>query len=191
MVPVHDDFTVILDTCVLVPAFLRDVLLNLAEAGVFTIRFSEQTLVELNEVLRRPKSKMAPQSVDWLLSQIRENFDDCIVTSYQSIQIGPSLPDPKDVHVIQAAIKGHAQQIITYNAVHFPSTELNQLDLEVQDPDILLESVFDLYPRRCCQSMKRWLSKNRRPPQDLHQFQTALINHLLPKAAARTSKWKI
>jgi predicted nucleic acid-binding protein len=191
MVPVNDDFTVILDTCVLVPPFLRDLLFNLAEAGVFTIRLSEDTLAELGVVLRMPKFKMAPDRVDWLINQIRENFDDCIVTSYQSIQISPSLPDPKDAHVIQAAVKGHAQQIITYNAKHFPAGELERLDLELQHPDILLESVFDLYPGRCSEAVERWLAKNRRPPQTLHEFQTALINHLLKRAAARTSNWRI
>jgi predicted nucleic acid-binding protein len=71
MVPVNDDFTVILDTCVLVPPFLRDLLFNLAEAGVFTIRLSEDTLAELGVVLRMPKFKMAPDRVDWLINQIR------------------------------------------------------------------------------------------------------------------------
>jgi predicted nucleic acid-binding protein len=190
MVPVNDDFTVILDTCVLVPAFLRDLLLNLAEEGVFTIRFSEDTLAELSDVLKRPKFKMAPSRVDWLISQIRENFDECVVSSYQEIRLSPDLPDPEDAHVIQAALKGHAQQIITYNVQDFPVEELERLDLEVQDPDILLESVFDLYPKRCSQTIKRWLAKNRRPPQNLHEFQTALINCRLKRAAAQSAKWK-
>jgi len=190
MVPVSDDFTVILDTCVLVPAFLRDVLLNVVEDGMFTLRMSEHTLVELGEVLRRPKFKMTAASVDWTINQIRVHFEDCIVTSYESIGIGINLPDPKDAHVIQAALKGNAQQIITYNAKHFPAPELKQLDLEVQDPDILLESVFDLYPGRSCRTIKRWLANNRRPPKDLHEFHVALINHRLQKAAARAAKWK-
>jgi hypothetical protein len=49
----------------------------------------------------------------------------------------------------QAAIKSRAQQIITYNLADFPNEHLDSLDLEAVHPDILLESVFDLYPGPC------------------------------------------
>src|SRR5215469_10859052 len=104
-----DDFTVVLDTCVLVPPLIRDVIFRLAQVGAFTVRFSEDTLIELDDVLQRPKFRMTAEQVTYLLGEIRRNLEDWIVTGYRPITIN-SLPDPKDVHVVQAVVKSEAQQ---------------------------------------------------------------------------------
>jgi len=183
-----DDFTVVLDTCILVPPLLRDVIFTLAQAGAFTVRFSEDTLIELDDVLRRSKFRMTAEQVTYLLGEIRQNLEDWIVTGYRPITIN-SLPDPKDVHVVQAAVKSEAQQIITYNLKDFPNEILAPLDLEVQTPDIFLESAFDLHPRTCCETIERWLVKNQRPPQTKIEFLMALQKHDLRKAAERAARW--
>ena len=90
---------------------------------------------------------------------------------------------------MQAALKSEAQQIITYNLKDFPDQILASLDLEVQTPDIFLESAFDLHPRTCCETIERWLAKNRRPPQNKIEFLMALQRHELRKAAERAARW--
>jgi hypothetical protein len=47
---------------------------------------------------------MTAEQVTYLLGEIRQNLEDWIVTGYQPITIN-SLPEPKDVHVVQAAVK--------------------------------------------------------------------------------------
>lgn len=68
MIPpvIDDDFTVIIDTNVLVQAFLRDLLFNLAKKGVFTLRLSEGILREGDRVLRQEPFNCRPETVDWL-----------------------------------------------------------------------------------------------------------------------------
>jgi predicted nucleic acid-binding protein len=188
--PFADDFTVVLDTNVLVPPFLRDVLLNLTEAGVYTPKISEDILRELDMTLRLPKFNLEEWRVRRIVDLIRQSFSDCIVHGYNSIQVAFELPDPEDLHVIQAAIKSRAQQIITYNLDDFPNEHLESLDLEAVHPDILLESVFDLYPGPCNRVILNWLGRNSRPPQNMHEFRFALINHRLTKATAKTSEWR-
>lgn len=191
MIPpvIGDDFTVIIDTNVLVQAFLRDLLFNLAEKGVFTLRLSEGILREADRVLRQEPFNCRPESVDWLFSQIRLHFSGCMVTGYESIRIEGNLPDERDRQIIQAAVKARAHQIITYNTRHFPSHVLAPFDLEAVKPDILLESVFDIYPDVCRNVVRRWLARNQRPPQNMRQFRQALENYRLRRAAEKTICW--
>jgi predicted nucleic acid-binding protein len=187
--PVSDDFTVFIDTCVLVQGFLRDVLFNLAEAEVYTLRLSDGVLEELKSTLKRPEFNWNPGKVDWLFEEIHRAFAPCIVHGYESIQIHGSLPDEKDRHVIQAAVKSKSQQIVTFNKKHFPRAVLEPLEIEVIVPDVLLESVFDLHPEQCNAAIERYLKGNRRPPQHFHEFQAALANFHLMKAVDKTKRW--
>jgi predicted nucleic acid-binding protein len=60
MIPISDDFTVVVDTCVLAHGFLRDLLFNLAEAGVFSLRLSDDILEELKRTLKGSDFKWNP-----------------------------------------------------------------------------------------------------------------------------------
>jgi hypothetical protein len=79
--------------------------------------------------------------------------------------------------------------ITTSNTRHFPDHVLTPFDLEAVKPDILLESVFDIYPDVCRNVVKRWLARNQRPPQNMRQFRQALENYCLRRAAEKTICW--
>lgn len=65
---------------------------------------------------------------------MREAFDDALVSGWEELEGGLSLPDQDDRHVLAAAIRGGAQAIITANAKDFPAAALAPLGLEaVQD----------------------------------------------------------
>jgi PIN domain len=57
-------------------------------------------------------------------AQMREAFDDALVSDWQEPEGGLSLPDQDDRHVLAAAIRGGAQAIITANAKDFPAAAL-------------------------------------------------------------------
>jgi len=52
---------------------------------------------------------------------MREAFDDALVSGWEELEGGLSLPDQGDRHVLAAAIRGGAQAIITANAKDFPA----------------------------------------------------------------------
>ncbi|GAB2823254.1 hypothetical protein GCM10027176_29530 [Actinoallomurus bryophytorum] len=55
------------------------------------------------------------------LRRLRElmnnSVPDCLVDGYEALTDGLKLPDPDDRHVLAAAIKAHAQVIVTSNLV--------------------------------------------------------------------------
>jgi hypothetical protein len=55
------------------------------------------------------------------------------------------LPDPKDRHVLAAAIESEADVIVTLNLRHFPSSVLEKLGIEAQSPDDSLADIFSLH----------------------------------------------
>ena len=63
---------------------------------------------------------------------------EALVTGYEQLIEGLDLPDPRDRHVLAAAIIGRADVIVTFNLVDFPPEYLLAFDLEALHPDEFL-----------------------------------------------------
>lgn len=120
-------FAALLDTCALWPSRQRDFLLSLAAAGAYRPLWSEEILAELHDcemdkLLDRGSTQAdAQQDADWLLSRLREYFDEAIVEGWEPLEGTYGLPDPDDEHVLAAAVKGGAGVIVTDNVKDFPA----------------------------------------------------------------------
>jgi hypothetical protein len=66
---------------------------------------------------------------------MRNAVADSIVTGYGDLVENLKLPDEDDRHVLAAAIRAHAQVIVTANLKHFPADYLAQFDVEAKSPD--------------------------------------------------------
>jgi hypothetical protein len=69
-----------------------------------------------------------------------------LVRNYQSHIPNLTLPDPKDRHVLAAAIQCHAGVIVTFNLVDFPASVLAPFGMTAQHPDEFIAHLFDLDP---------------------------------------------
>lgn len=67
---------------------------------------------------------------------------DCIVEGFEVLIDSLELPDPKDRHVLAAAIKGRAELIVTTNLRDFPANALSPWGIEAQHPDEFLAHQF-------------------------------------------------
>lgn len=181
-------FTVIYDACVLFPAPLRDLLIRLAQTDVVHARWSDEILDECfrNIVIRRPELDQAS------LTRTRELMNaavrDCLVTSYQGLADGLSLPDPGDRHVVAAAIRSGSQAIVTFNLKDFPSATLEPLGIEAVHPDDFVADLLDLAPAIVIQVLDAQAGALRNPPRRLDDLLVTLENNGLAKTVAEVQR---
>jgi predicted nucleic acid-binding protein len=103
-------FSVIYDACVLYPAPLRDLLMQLALTDLFKARWTDHIHEEwIVALLRRNKydRKILERTRDLMDASVR----DAKVFGYENLIEALVLPDPNDRHVLAAAIKADANAI--------------------------------------------------------------------------------
>ncbi|MFF0636579.1 PIN domain-containing protein [Nocardia sp. NPDC004151] len=98
---------ILLDTCVLYPAHLRDTILRLAEADLIQPLWSADILAELHRNLaaRNGNDPCVALQADRLVSILRNCFPDAMVEGYADL-VDRMENHPKDRHVLAAALQG-------------------------------------------------------------------------------------
>lgn len=104
-------FRVVLDANVLVPAHLRDVLVSLAEAGLFVPLWSPEIL---DEMLRHLPDRVEDAARAHLVEQMGLAFPDALVVCPDTVtvQIAARVND-KDRHLIATVVHGSADALLT------------------------------------------------------------------------------
>jgi predicted nucleic acid-binding protein len=115
---------VILDACVLYPAPLRDLLLWLALSGIYRPRWTEMIHEEWMRSLLKERPDLARDRLERTRKLMDKAVPDSLVSGYEGLIGGLSLPDPDDRHVLAAAIHGGAEIIVTFNLADFPPDTL-------------------------------------------------------------------
>jgi predicted nucleic acid-binding protein len=136
---------VLLDACVLYPTVLREILLGVAQAGLFTPLWSPRILEEW----ARATVKLGPVAETVArgeIAAVRAAFPEASVLAPEALERRLWLPDPNDIHVLAAAIAGGADAIVTFNAADFPRGALADEGLARQDPDGLMLDLHDHAP---------------------------------------------
>lgn len=98
---------------------------------------------------------------------------------------GLQLPDPKDVHVLAAALAGHADCIVTANLKDFPVELVAPLGIEVIHPDRFIIAQWDLEQLAAVAAFKRMRARRQRPEASAEDFAAALERGGLPSTAQR------
>ena len=145
-------YTVLIDACSLVPALQRDILLHLAEAELFRVRWSDEALNETERTLSSkilPKfgydDKVAVQKASDTIEKIKTAFPEAMVDDYEAqLCLADSFPDKNDAHIIAAAVKTRASMIVTENLKHFPADKLAALNIEAKTADDFIADAIDL-----------------------------------------------
>ncbi|WP_324754689.1 RSP_2648 family PIN domain-containing protein [Roseovarius sp. Pro17] len=135
----------LLDTCVIYPTVMRQMLLGAARAGAFTPLWSARIIEEW----QRAAVKLGPEGVAQAGAEaalLAVGWPGAEVTWPPSLEARLWLPDPADTHVLAAAIAGSADVIVTLNAKDFPRQILAEEGLSRSDPDALLHGIWQAQP---------------------------------------------
>jgi predicted nucleic acid-binding protein len=173
--------TAVLDACVLVPVSLADTLLRIAEKGLYRPLWSGRILAEAHAAIAeiRPGTDVTKR-----FGAMREAFGDALVTGWERLEDGISLPDEDDRHVVAAAIQGGANAIVTANVSDFPARVLQPLDLELLHPDDFLLDQLDLSPAAIVEVIREQAGDTKRPPLTAHDLVAILGRAGVPRFAA-------
>ena len=178
-------YTAVLDACVLYPAPLRDILLSLADAGLFHARWTLDIQDEWTRNLLSNRPDLNAEQLRTTQERMIAAIPDCLITRYAPLISGLSLPDADDRHVLAAAITGHADVIVTLNLKDFPTDTLADYNLEAQHPDDFVMNQLELREYEALAAIKRMRARLRNPPRSKEEFIETLERNGLVQTARR------
>lgn len=177
--------TVVYDACVLYPAPLRDFLMWLALTDLFKARWTSQIHDEWIRNVLQNRPDLTLQQLTKTRNLMDRNVRDCLVTGYERLIEGLELPDLDDRHVLAAAIRCHADLIVTFNLKDFPSQCLEPYEVEAQHPDEFITYLIDSNPIAVCAAATKHRSMLKKPPKSREQYLDTLLKQGLPKSSAK------
>src|SRR5436309_364043 len=131
-------FTVLVDSCVLYPAPLRDLVMHLALVDLFRVKWTERIHEEWIRSVLDSRPDLKREQLERTRTLMDSHARDALVTGYEPLIEGLTLPDPDDRHVLAAAIRANADRILTFNLKDFPAAALSPFEIEAQHPDDFL-----------------------------------------------------
>lgn len=177
-------YTALYDACVLHPAPLRDLLLQLALSDLFRAKWSNTIHDEwIKSVLeRRPDLKR--EQLERTRKLMNSHVRDCLVEGYEPLIESIRLPDLGDRHVVAAAIHARADAIVTFNLADFPAEALRIHGMEAQHPDEFISHLADLSPSAVVQAARACRARLKLPPKSADEYLECIAAQGLPQTVA-------
>jgi predicted nucleic acid-binding protein len=131
----------VLDTCVLFPTVVRNILLKLALSGEFQPVWS-QNIIEEWIWSSKKNGMISTESAKVEIMQTKLIFPNSLWNLEEINNIDYWLPDLDDIHVLALAIQSKSKGIITFNKKDFPNSILGKYDLFSVTPDQFILEIF-------------------------------------------------
>lgn len=175
-------FSAVLDANALYPFSLRDTLLRLAELDLYAPLWSERILEEMRRNL--VEHQITDEQADRIIEAMRGAFEEAEVDAAEIERLEPAMTnDPKDRHVLAAAIAVSSELIVTFNLDDFPATACEPLGVEPIHPDDFLLDLHDLNPEAVRAALQQQAA-DLNPPWPLDQLLDALEVAGVPRFVA-------
>ena len=172
----------LLDTCVIYPTVMRQMLLRVAARGAFTPLWSARILEEW----QRAAAKLGPEGIAQAGAEaalLRMEWPKAEVAYNAALEARLWLPDTHDRHVLAAAIAGSADVIVTLNARDFPRHILAEEGLGRADPDALLMGFREAQPEMIAAAAGEVLAEANRLSGEQWEIRALLKKARLPRLA--------
>ncbi|GGH18005.1 PIN domain-containing protein [Sphingobacterium alkalisoli] len=160
-------FTAVLDTNVIYPVIIRDLLLWFAHYDMYTPKWSANIFEEWKTVMVR--KGIPEEEAKKRIQAPNAAFPDAFVLNYEGIIPSLTLPDPNDCHVLAAAIKSNANVIVTNNIKDFPKDYLNSFGVGIKTADDFLTDIIDLNHEVSIQAFREMVVHKKNPKMDVYE----------------------
>jgi predicted nucleic acid-binding protein len=160
-----------LDTHVLFPMTLMDLLLAMAEDFHHDILWSDFLLDEWERVIVRERHR-TPERARAITGAIRQAFPAGRIApdDYEAMIETVPGPDPDDRVHGAAALAGGATALITANLRHFDSDFFATHGVVVETPESYLLRRLELVPDRLIETVRRVLAMKTQPPWTVGEY---------------------
>lgn len=139
------DFRVCIDACVLANFGVADVLLKLAERPrQYLPVWSDQILDEVHKT-QRERLNWPEHLANSFRKELTAHFPEARTDGYEHL-IEQLKNDPKDRHVLAAAIQAKAEVILTFNLKDFPAQVLSPWGITARHPQDYLLTLYEMDP---------------------------------------------
>jgi len=165
-------FTVVLDTNVIYPVIIRDLLFWFAHYDMYTPKWSKHIFDEWRMVMQR--KGVSSLEIENRVQKANLAFPDALVQQYEALIANLTLPDMNDCHVLAAAMKTNAHLIVTNNIKDFPEAVLSNYGIKAKTADDFLTDIIDLNGETAIEAFKEMVLNKRNPVMDEY----AILNQL-------------
>lgn len=177
-------FTALFDACVLYPAPLRDLLMELALTDLFRAKCTNEIHDEWIRNLLKNRPDLTLERLQITRDKMNLHIQDSLVENYQSLIPLLALSDQDDRHVLAAAICARADVIITFNLSDFPPESVEIYGIEAQHPDEFINHLIDLAPPLVYKAIQEIQTRLKNPPRTINELLTTYENLGLIKTVA-------
>jgi len=162
---------VFLDANVLLPQYLRTVLLDLAHAGLLVAHWSPEVLAEVRRNLVSAKFKVTPAKADALLATLARGFPAALVQNHARHRARfEGRVDAKDLHVATAAYHlslptqaNKSVALVSNNLKDLPATAFEGTRVHVTRANEFLEGLLTDQPEAVTKTLLTTCHRLRQP----------------------------
>lgn len=167
-----------LDSCVLYPFTVRDLLIQFSYDGMFRAKWSLQVRSEVIKNVEHDnpsaKGKLGP-TFD-LMEKTVPDFS-AEATTITSAEVTKSKTDKKDVDILAAAIDGGRTHLVTSNLRHFDITFASARGISVIHPDEFIERLINNNQTLATDGFNKIISRFKNPARSKQEYCDVLKNN--------------
>ncbi|MBA0039056.1 PIN domain-containing protein [Pantoea sp. BIGb0393] len=186
----HSPFAVVLDACVLYPSTLRDVLIRLGLTGLYQPKWTSIIQNEWQRNLRANRPEITYEQLARTEALMNKALPDAMVSGFEPLIPGITLPDPNDRHVVATAIRCKAEIIVTINLKDFPADLMTEFHIEALHPDEFIMDLFDLNQALVLQAVNAQRACFKNPEMCVSDYLGSLLRQGLPMTVSALDKFR-
>lgn len=167
------------DANVLYPAPLRDLLMRLAVSKLVHACWTDEIHAEWMNNLLQDRPDLKRDRLERTRQKMDAHNNESLIKGYEHLIPTLELPDPKDRHVLAAAIHARAAFIVTFNLKDFPKHALHRHGIEAILPDDFVVKLIASNPTHVLNAVKLQRAGLRNPPNTVEEhLETLKIQRL-------------